>query len=306
MDPLELLARWGVPLIFGITLAGRAGLPVPVEPFMICAGALVRNGDLGLAAVLVAAIAGCLVADHAWYAAGMWKGRALLAGLCRISLSPDTCVRKTDDLISRYGAALLVVAKYIPGIAMVSIPTAAASGLSYRRFLLYDVAGCVLWIVPFVGAGWVFGNQVRAALDVLARWGPWSLAVIAALIAAYIVVKLLERRRLRRLHALVRIDPEEASRLIAGGASQVVILDARSRLAREEDPRRLPLAIFIDDEDAIAGLPPEVREKTVITFCTCPNEASAALLAERLLRSGYERVRVLTGGNQALAILAAV
>ena len=165
MDPLELLARWGVALVFWITLAGRAGLPVPVEPFMICAGALAHNGELGLAPVLASAMAGCLVADHAWYVAGARKGRLLLAGLCRISMSPDTCVRKTDDLISRWGAPLLVVAKYIPGIALVAIPTAAASGLGYRRFLLYDVAGTALWIVPFVALGWVFSEQVRTVLD---------------------------------------------------------------------------------------------------------------------------------------------
>ena len=101
----------------------------------------------------------------------------------------------------------------------------------------------------------------------------------------------------------MRIDPDETARLIASAASDVVILDARSRLARDEDPRRLPGAIFVDDDASIAMLLAEIRAKIVITFCTCPNEASAALLAERLLRSGYGRVRVLTGGETALAIL---
>ncbi|HEX4333320.1 MAG TPA: VTT domain-containing protein [Usitatibacter sp.] len=304
MDPFDLLARWGVWLIFGVTLAGRAGLPVPVEPFLVCAGALVGDGTIGLAAVLSAAMASCLLADHAWYAAGRWRGRALLAGVCRVSLSPDTCVRRTDDLILRYGPALLLVARYIPGIATVAIPTAAASGLSYRRFLAYELAGSALWCGPLVALGWIFGREVRALLDIAARLGIWALLTIALFFAAYVGVKLLQRRRLRKLYRLVRIAPHEVARLIADDASQVAILDARSRLARAEDPRTLPLAIFIDGEDAIGDLPPELREMTVITFCTCPNEASAALLAERLLRSGYDRVRVLTGGKDALAVLA--
>jgi hypothetical protein len=141
-------------------------------------------------------------------------------------------------------------------------------------------------------------------LDIAARLGIWALLTIALFFAAYVGVKLLQRRRLRKLYRLVRIAPHEVARLIADDASQVAILDARSRLARAEDPRTLPLAIFIDGEDAIGDLPPELREMTVITFCTCPNEASAALLAERLLRSGYDRVRVLTGGKDALAVLA--
>jgi len=204
MDPFDLLARWGVWLIFAVTLAGRAGLPVPVEPFLVCAGALVGDGTIGLAAVLSAAMASSILADHAWYAAGRWRGRALLAGVCRVSISPDTCVRKTDDMILRYGPALLLVARYIPGIATVAIPTAAASGLSYRRFLVYEVAGSALWCGPLVALGWIFGREVRALLDIAARLGVWALVAIALLFAAYIGAKLLQRRRLRRSRNGVR------------------------------------------------------------------------------------------------------
>lgn len=304
MDPFDLLARWGAWLLFAITLAGRAGLPVPMEPFLVCAGALVGDGTLGLAAVLFASMAACLIADDAWYVAGRWRGRRILAGVCRLSISPDTCVRNTDDKISRYGPALLLVAKYIPGVATVAIPTAAATGLPYRRFAFYNVAGCALWCGPLVALGYVFGREVRALLDVAARWGVWAIVAFVALFAIYIGMKLMQRRRLRKLYGLVRIAPDEVARLIADDEARIVILDARSRLAREEDPRRLPRAIEVEDEAAIDTLAPGIREMTVITFCTCPNEASAALLAERLLRAGYGRVRVLTGGEDALRLLA--
>jgi rhodanese-related sulfurtransferase len=83
----------------------------------------------------------------------------------------------------------------------------------------------------------------------------------------------------------------------------VVLVDARSRLAREEDPRRFPGAIEFDDGDLAAALPRDSHAKTIVTFCTCPNEASAALLAHQLLEGGYQRVRVLTGGEDALSAL---
>jgi membrane protein DedA with SNARE-associated domain len=303
MDPFDLLARWGAWLIFGITLVGRAGLPVPMEPFLICAGALVGDGTLGLAAVLFASMSACVIADDAWYVAGRWRGRRVLAGICRLSISPDTCVRNTDDMISRWGPALLLVAKYIPGVATVAIPTAAATGLRYRRFVFYNFAGSALWCGPLVALGWIFGREVRALLEVAAQWGARALVVLGLLFATYIGAKLLQRWRLRKLYRLVRIAPDEVAQLIADDELQFVILDARSRLAREGDPRRLPRAIDMEGDDAIDRLAPEIRTMTVITFCTCPNEASAALLAERLLRSGYDRVRVLTGGEEALALL---
>ena len=303
MDPFDLLARWGAWLLFGITLAGRSGLPIPVEPFLICAGALASAGTLGPGAVLFAAMAGCLIGDHAWYAAGRWRGRELLAGICRISISPDTCVRKTDDMVLRYGPALLLAAKYLPGVSIVAIPTAASSGLPYRRFLAYDIAGSALWCGPLVGVGWIFSPWVHALLDLLARLGGWAITALALAFAGYIAAKFLQRRRLRRLYGLVRIDAGEVARLVARDGSQVVILDARSKLARDQDPRRFPGSIFVEDDAAIATLPSDTRMKMVITFCTCPNEASAALLAESLLRDGYDRVRILTGGQDALAVL---
>jgi rhodanese-related sulfurtransferase len=57
---------------------------------------------------------------------------------------------------------------------------------------------------------------------------------------------------------------------------------------------------------ALDVLATDVRDRTIVTFCTCPNEASAALLAKQLIDAGYRRVRVLTGGNDAIAVLNAV
>ena len=86
-----------------------------------------------------------MIADHAWFFVGRAHGRHVLARICGLSLSPDTCVRKTDDLFVRHGAAVLLVAKFIPGVSADAIPTTAAMGLSYRHFLLFDSAGSLLW-----------------------------------------------------------------------------------------------------------------------------------------------------------------
>ncbi|HEY2628840.1 MAG TPA: VTT domain-containing protein [Usitatibacter sp.] len=304
MDLLELLTRWDVALVFAAALSEQAGLPVPAAPILVAAGALVQAGGLRPEAVLGAAIAACLIADHIWFIAGRKFGRGLLAGVCRLSLSPDTCVQRTDDLIAHHGAPLLMVAKFIPGVSAVSIPTAAAMGLSYRRFLLYDLMGCLIWSGAYVGAGMIFGREVRRALDAMAQIGGWSLVVIAALFVVYIGLKLAQRRRLRRLYRLVRIAPSEVAEILAR-SDDLLILDARSRLARVDDPRVLPASISFGLEDHFDLLPRQAHQMLIITFCTCPNEASAALLAERLLKAGYSRVRVLTGGAEAVDVLAA-
>lgn len=296
----RLLAEWGIALVFAAVLVEQAGLPLPAAPLLVGAGALAQQGLMRPELLLAVALAASLAADHVWFIAGRRRGRALLGFLCRVSLSPDTCVRRTDDLIARHGPALLLVAKFVPGVSAVAIPTSAAMGLSYRRFLLFDGLGCLAWAGSYVGLGMIFSREVNRVLEALAAVGAWSLPIVAALFGAYVAAKAMHRARLRRLHRLVRIAPEELARLIVAEPG-LVILDARSQLAREEDPRLLPGAILLEGE--VLPMIPRLGH-TVITFCTCPNEASAAVLAERLLKAGHERVRVLTGGRQALDVLA--
>ena len=270
MDIIALVTEWGVPLFFAAVLLEQGGLPVPAPPMLVVAGALADSGAMRPETILLVAVCACLLADHAWFIAGRRFGRRLLAGICRLSLSPDTCVRKTDDLISRHGAALLLVAKFIPGVSAVSIPTAAAMGLSYRRFLLHDGLGCLLWSGTYVGAGVIFSREITRLLEAMSWIGGGVLALLLALLALYVAAKLLHRRRLRRLHRLVRISPAQVVELLDREPG-LVIIDARSALARSEDPRVLPRSVFLDESNPAETLR-SARGQTIVTFCTCPNE----------------------------------
>ena len=305
MDLVDLLTRWEVPLVFAAVLIEQGGLPLPAAPLLVVAGALAQTGVLRAEHVLAAALVACLVADHFWFWVGRNYGRRVLGTLCRLSLSPDTCVRQTDDLIARHGAPLLLVAKFIPGVSAMSIPSAAAMGLPYRRFLFFDLIGCVAWAGAYVGAGMIFSREVNRLLDYMSVIGGWSLIVLAALFALYVAWKLAHRRRLKRLHRLVRISPSETAELL-GSDPDLLIVDARSSLARTSDPRVLPRSVVLGDRTVVEVLPLDARGRTIVTFCTCPNEASAALLAEELIKAGYERVRVLTGGTDAIELLSAL
>jgi membrane protein DedA with SNARE-associated domain/rhodanese-related sulfurtransferase len=302
MDLIDLVARWGLPLVLAAVLLEQGGLPLPAAPLLVVAGALADTGQLRSEQLLGIAVLACLIADHVWFVVGRAHGRRVLGTVCRVSLSPDTCVRQTDDLVKRHGAPLLLVAKFIPGVSAVAIPTAAASGMRYRRFLPFDLAGSLLWAGSYLGAGMIFSREVNRVLDSMSVIGAWSLTLFAGLIAAYVAAKLLRRRRLSRLYKLVRISPDEAVHLLAV-EPDALIVDARSALAREDDPRTLPRSIIAGEGPLLEVLPSGARSRTILTFCTCPSEASAALLAEELLKAGYDRVRVLTGGIVAVDAL---
>ncbi|HUJ01289.1 MAG TPA: VTT domain-containing protein, partial [Usitatibacter sp.] len=244
-----------------------------------------------------------MLADHAWFFVGRRHGRRLLETLCRVSISPDTCVSRTDAMLGRYGPSLLLFAKFIPGVSAVTIPTLAAMRIPWRRFIAFDAAGCAIWCGAYLGAGAIFSREIDRLLGAMSRIGIGVAEAGAAILAVYLAAKFLERRRLQRVYDLVRIAPPDLARLLRHDR-EVVILDARSQVARASDPRALPNSLVLDDPRSIDALPAELRTKTVVTFCTCPNEASAALVASLLLESGYPKVRVLTGGERALDVLA--
>lgn len=305
MDLVDLVVRWGTPLVLLAVLLEQGGLPLPAAPLLVVAGALADVGSLRAEHVFGAALVGCLVADQVWFAVGRRYGRKVLGTVCRLSLSPDTCVRQTDDLIGRHGAPLLLVAKFIPGVSAVAIPTAAANGLAWRKFFLYDAIGALAWSGAYIGAGMIFSREVNRVLDSMSVVGGWSLAIFGGLIAIYVGLKLYTRWRLTRLHKLVRISPREALELYDRDPD-LLFVDARSNLARESDPRMLPRSVHLGDKAVVEVLPLDARGRTIVTFCTCPNEASAALLADQLIRAGYQRVRILTGGPDALEALSAL
>ncbi|GAA4330962.1 DedA family protein/thiosulfate sulfurtransferase GlpE [Pigmentiphaga soli] len=305
MNVLDLLAHGGIPLVFLVVLAQQSGLPVPVSPVLVGGGALAALGWLSPVELWLAAIVASQLADHGWFLLGRRYGHKLLGLVCRLSLSAESCVVSADGLALRHGPAILAFAKFIPGVSALAVPAAAARGLPYGRFALFSAIGAALWSGTYILIGAVFSRQIESTLDAVSRIGGWTVAIVAVLAAAYLVWALAMRWRLVRLHRLVRISPEELETMMAGDDPHLIIVDARSPLARERDPREFPHSVVLYGRPPASVLPPPADGHTIVTFCTCPNEASAALVAKRLIKAGYRRVRVLTGGVQALERLAA-
>src|SRR5215469_6411377 len=153
----DLIAQYGPALVFINVLAGSLGLPVPAMPALVLFGAMaaMHPGSIGqqVAPVLGLAIFAMLIGDSVWFMAGRLYGGNTLKTLCKLSLSRDTCVKKTERFFGRWGVRVLAVAKFVPGLSIVSIPMAGAMGTPYRTFLAYDSIGATLWS----GLGLVLG-----------------------------------------------------------------------------------------------------------------------------------------------------
>ncbi|RDI98365.1 sulfurtransferase [Dyella solisilvae] len=295
---IELIAQYGILLVFLNVLAEQAGAPVPAVPTMLVAGALAATGRLPLAGVVAVALVACLLADFAWYAAGRRFGGGVMRTLCRISLSPDSCVKQSELRFQRWRGGMLLLAKFVPGLSTVAPPLVGAMGLRPASFALFDGLGSLLWVGVAVSLGYVFAGQIDYVLDALANAGGVALMLLGCLLALYIIAKWWQRHRLLRTLRMARISVEELNSAINAGSAPVVV-DVRSDAVRLVDSRVIPGALLADTKSVsrIAETVPVDAE--LVIYCSCPNEASAALVAKALMALGYKRVRPLLGGLDA-------
>lgn len=291
----ETVAHLGPPLLFLLVLLQQAGVPYPITPVLIVAGAASVHGHLSAGAVIGLAVSAALIADLAWYTAGFRLGGRALRALCMLSLSPDSCVSDTERWFGRFGTRVLVVAKFIPGLGLLSTAMAGVVRASLDGFLLYDLIGNALWAGAAVGVGILFHNAVGDILQAVAELGYWGIVLIAAALAAFIALKLWQRHALIRELRLSRISVTELRELVDRGRAPVIIdaVSPASRLREGMIPGAIPVEVLRLDAGAAATLP---LDSEVIIYCACPNEASAARIAKELIRMGCLRVRPLTGG----------
>ena len=299
-DIILLITQYGLLLVFLNVLIEQVGVPVPAVPTLMVASALAAHGELSLPGVVGVALLACLLGDLLWYEAGRRFGGGVMRTLCRISLSPDSCVRQSEMRFQRWRGGMLLVAKFVPGLSTVAPPLVGAMGLRRSTFLLLDGLGSLLWITVAVALGYAFANQIDLVLTALANAGTVALELVVALLALYIAIKWWQRQRLLHALRMARITADELNRAMAGGDAPVVV-DVRSGPGRVLDTRIIPGALLADPKsvgEMVRGLAPD---RELVMYCSCPNEATAATAAKLLMAAGYRNVRPLLGGLDAWA-----
>jgi membrane protein DedA with SNARE-associated domain len=262
------LSRFGVALVFANVFLEQIGAPIPALPTLIVAGAFAAHGRMHLAGILLVAVAASVIADTAWYLIGRRQGRKVLKTLCRISLSPDSCVRSTESLFEKAGMSSLLYAKFIPGYSTVAPPLAGITGRSLGAFVAWDALGSLLWAGSGVVLGLLFHNTVQRVIGYLETLGFWAVVLVAAALAAVVIVKWNERRKVRRLLDIARITVGELKRRLKEDQPPPVIVDVRNRAGHSYDPRRIPGAVrmALDEiDEKVDQLP---RDRDIVLYCT--------------------------------------
>jgi membrane protein DedA with SNARE-associated domain/rhodanese-related sulfurtransferase len=297
-ETIQFLVKHGLPILFAAVFVEQTGVPLPAAPWLLAAGALIGTSQIGWLGVLGAAWFGSILPDLIWFYLGRHYGTRALGFLCRVSLEPDSCVRRTQNVITRYGMKGIIVAKFFPGLSTLAPPLAGSSGVGVARFFFFDGLGSFLYAGTFLLLGFLFSAQLELAIAVLSDLGGRALAIIVSVAAAYIGYKYFQRRRLLRELRAARITVAELRQKLDAGENPV-ILDLRSSTELERDSAVIQGAIHLlldDIEKRHHELP---RDQDIVVYCSCPNEITAARVALLLQRKGFTRVRPLLGGIDA-------
>jgi membrane protein DedA with SNARE-associated domain/rhodanese-related sulfurtransferase len=292
-DLVRALQLHGLQIVFVGVLLDQGGLPLPSFSLVIVAAGVATEAGAPVWPIFALAVLATVIADLIWFAGGRRFGAAMLRMICRVSLSPDSCVGATRRIYTRWGAPSLIFAKYVPGLAAVATTLAGETRIPVARFALYDGIGAALWAGGGVALGVIFHEAIDAVLDELELLGNSALLLLAVAVLVFIAIKWWQRWRFKLRIRMARISVAELADLLRMQV-KVAILDARSA-DRRERTGWIPGSVWVSDVEQLAL---GVYEQVVV-YCDCPNDATAALVAKRLHAKGVAHVRPLAGGLDA-------
>jgi membrane protein DedA with SNARE-associated domain len=264
---LQFLLRHGSLVLFLAVFVDQIGLPFPSIPFLIGMGALAGRGQFPLALGMAEAVAATLAADIIWYELGRHKGHAILKLLCKISLEPDSCVRRSEERYARLGAQSLAFVKFVPGLSTANTSMAGLFGMRLSVFITWDAVGAVLWAGAYTILGLIFSKQIERVAGMALDLGAGLAILLILALAGFVVYKYAQRRKFIRSLRIRRLTPEELMDKLRRG-EPLVIVDLRSRLEFEANPEKLPGAIRVAPDELQERAAQIPRDRDVILYCT--------------------------------------
>ena len=162
---LTIAERHGALIVFLNVLLSQGGLPLPALPTLMTAAALARPNPYQITQIILAGVSGALIAEFTLYWCGLRYGQRFLGLLCRLSFSPDFCVRRTEEVFARVGSWSLLFAKFIPGLSLITVAMAGVTKMTLLAFLLLDGIGALLFISAAVALGLLFQDAITSVLS---------------------------------------------------------------------------------------------------------------------------------------------
>jgi membrane protein DedA with SNARE-associated domain len=222
-------AEW---LLFAWVLGNQGGLPVPVVPALLGAGALAGNGHLSLGVTIVLAVGAALGADLTWYGLGRWRGARVLEILGRFAPSAGILVTRARHAFAAHGGAFQLGARFLPELNAIAAGLAGATKVSTMRFVCYGAVSALTWAGGWIGLGYVLSQAVT---ETAAHLGIRLIVFFLAAFALYLLFHRVRRHRLIRVFRQARVSPDDLETRVENGARESTPLLPPTHSSGKED-----------------------------------------------------------------------
>lgn len=266
---LDLISRHGYMLVFLIAFGESCGLPLPASLAFVAAGAAVAAHVLSGSAVFAGSVIAILIGDLLLFFLGRYTGWAILAGLCRISLNPETCILRSAESFYKRGRLTVLFAKFIPGINTMAPPLAGSMKMRPSQFLQFDTAGACLYVFVYGTIGFLsrdfvvkLTQRVQSVSHVLAE----IILVALVIFAAY---RMVQFRRYKNTDLVPRIGVEDlARRISARDSGDVIVMDVRSHGYYDPGASRIAGSLRLEPNRLAEEIKTLPKEKDIYVYCT--------------------------------------
>ncbi len=266
-ETIVFLTDHGYLVVFLWVLAEQLGLPLPSSVVLLVAGAAAAFGQLSLGTVVLVALVASTISDVIWYEIGRRRGMAVLGLLCRISLEPDSCVRRTEERFARHGVRSLLIAKFVPGLNTAAPPLAGMFQMGFWRFLLFDVLGGLFWIGTSTILGYLFSRQLEDLVGWARQFGLGVGILLGLCALLYVGWKFMQRQRFIREISVSAIAPDELKQMLDSGESPLIV-DLRHGVDIAANPVRLPGALQMSPSAIRDGKTRLPGDREIVLYCT--------------------------------------
>lgn len=287
-----------------ILLLSSCGLPLPLSIVLLTAGAAAHSGSLNLGLVILSAASAALVGDTIMYFGGRFTGWWLLAGLCRLSLNPETCIFGSARSFYRRGPRTLLFAKFVPGLGTVAAPLAGSLNMRVTRFLRLDACGVLLYTTAWSTVGFLCAPFLRVIVHWVERLGHFTAETAFGILVIYIVWLLGHSLRDNRFSNIERVAAQELHERmkIPSHDKVVVIADVRSHGYYDPAAQRIKNSIRVEPnrlrEELEALREFMAPECEIYLYCSCARDATSVRVARELEKENCS-TKVITGGLKA-------
>lgn len=306
MNLLDAFGHHGYLTVAAILFLSSCGLPLPLSIVLLTAGAAAHGGTLFLPYVILCGAGAALLGDTLTYLGGRFTGWWLLAGLCRLSMNPETCIFGSARSFYARGPRVLMIAKFIPGLATVASPLAGSLNMRLWRFWMLDTVGVLFYVTTWSTVGYLFAPLLRQITAWVVQVGHVTAATLLGALVLYLTYLIVSSLKDTRFSTVERIAAGDLSKLLDaarnGHDRVVVIADVRSHGYYDPNSQRIKNSIRVEPnrlrEELIALREFMAPECDIYLYCSCARDATSVRVA-KLLEKENCHTKVIRGGLKA-------